>query len=226
MDNFRYDPSLVLYLPLSKLDGDVISDRSAYGHLCTVTGALWGLNGRVFDGDDRLDLASNYASLKLIDTSWTEIVWFKSTVAGVGNQYILNKFTGSDRQRTLYLTADGFLFSRVSLDGTTFEIEADVIDSVDYRDSTWHMAALRHEYDTGDRYLMADGLVVDSAIAGLADDTTVNDSGEIVRIGVDDNGGSPRFYMIGTIGEVRIYSRALSALEVQHIYLATKWRYR
>ena len=30
----------------------------------------------------------------------------------------------------------------------------------------------------------------------------------------------------GTMGEVRIYNRALTPLEIQHNYLATKWRYK
>ncbi len=32
--------------------------------------------------------------------------------------------------------------------------------------------------------------------------------------------------MLGTIGEVLIYNRALSPVEIQNIYLATKWRYQ
>ena len=47
---FIHDPSLVLYLPLYKHAGAVISDESHLGHLCTVTGALWRPNGRYFNG--------------------------------------------------------------------------------------------------------------------------------------------------------------------------------
>src|SRR3972149_6505876 len=47
---FQYDPSCVLYLPLYELDGASFASRDAYGHLCTVTGATWGLQGRTFNG--------------------------------------------------------------------------------------------------------------------------------------------------------------------------------
>ena len=45
-DRFKYDPSLVLYLPLGELDGDKFMSRDAYGHLCAVTGATWTPNSR------------------------------------------------------------------------------------------------------------------------------------------------------------------------------------
>ena len=41
---FIFDPSLVLYLSLWKLDGDSFMSKDAYGHLCTVTGALYSIN--------------------------------------------------------------------------------------------------------------------------------------------------------------------------------------
>ena len=33
------------------------------------------------------------------------------------------------------------------------------------------------------------------------------------------------YYFKGLIGDVRVYNRALTPLEIQRIYLATKWRY-
>ena len=58
--DFIFDPSLVLYLPLYQPDGASFASRDAYGHLCTVTGALWTPQGRTFDGaDDIIDLGNN-----------------------------------------------------------------------------------------------------------------------------------------------------------------------
>jgi hypothetical protein len=45
----------------------------------------------------------------------------------------------------------------------------------------------------------------------------------IATIGCQFGGGQ---YAYGVIGEVFIYSRALTIQEVQHKYLATKWRYQ
>ena len=47
---FKLDPSLVLYLPLYELDGSSFRSRDAYGHLATVTGALWTPQGRTLMG--------------------------------------------------------------------------------------------------------------------------------------------------------------------------------
>ena len=50
--NFIFDPSLVLYLPLHQRDGSSFMSKDAYGHVCTVTGAVWTPEGRLFDGVD------------------------------------------------------------------------------------------------------------------------------------------------------------------------------
>lgn len=57
--DFILDPSCILYLPLWKKDGAQFMSDDMYGHLCTVTGALWTPQGRYFDGvDDKIALAS------------------------------------------------------------------------------------------------------------------------------------------------------------------------
>jgi len=38
--------------------------------------------------------------------------------------------------------------------------------------------------------------------------------------------GSNYYSIYGTVGEFRIYNRALTSQEIQHNYLMTKWRYR
>lgn len=44
-------------------------------------------------------------------------------------------------------------------------------------------------------------------------------------IGFDNGAGAGQPFQ-GTIGEVRIYSRALAPAEIKRNYLATKWRYQ
>ena len=62
--DFIFDPSMVLYLPLYELDGASFMSKDAYGHLCTVTGALWTSQGRDFDGiDDSITLPTAFDSL-------------------------------------------------------------------------------------------------------------------------------------------------------------------
>ena len=52
-------------------------------------------------------------------------------------------------------------------------------------------------------------------------------SGDIDTSADDLNiGGQAGAFLPGIIGEIRIYNRALTPGEIQHNYLATKWRYR
>ena len=44
------DPDMVLYLPLSRMDGASFMSRDAYGHTGTKIGALWTPQGTSFDG--------------------------------------------------------------------------------------------------------------------------------------------------------------------------------
>jgi len=68
---------LVLYLPLYALKGSQFKSVDAYGHTCTVTGALWRPDGRLFDGaDDKITCGSNVA---LTFASGTIIIWAYST---------------------------------------------------------------------------------------------------------------------------------------------------
>ena len=55
---------------------------------------------------------------------------------------------------------------------------------------------------------------------GVAPQTTV----AILQLGAISRGTAELWN--GLIDEVRIYNRALTPLEIQHNYLATKWRYQ
>ncbi len=108
-DNFRYDPSLVLYLPFYELDGDSFASRDAYRHVATVIGAVWGLQGRSFDPvDDRITIRLTDTSLAFTTKDFTVIGWLKLNatntlanvfcwVPSVGNnvQFCLNDGTGN-----------------------------------------------------------------------------------------------------------------------------------
>jgi hypothetical protein len=81
-----------------------------------------------------------------------------------------------------------------------------------------HLVGVR-DISAGRAYCYADGaLGTGGDVADTAGSVTNTDS---VKIG----GGETETWL-GVIGEVRVYNRALSPLEIQHNYLATKWRYR
>ena len=81
--NFVFDPSLVLYLPLYEMDGASFASRDAYGHRCTVTGALWRPNGRYFDAvNDGINCGTG-SNLNLGNTmdKYTMTAWIKTSYA-------------------------------------------------------------------------------------------------------------------------------------------------
>ena len=99
--------------------------------------------------------------------------------------------------------------------------------TLDVSDAAWHHIMVTWN---GINTIGSTVIYVDSAVDALSADTkggtgyTPYDGVANVEIG--RYFGSDVYCFDGWIGEVCIYNRALSAQEIQHIYLATKWRYR
>ncbi len=88
--NFIFDPSLALYLPLYKRDGTSFMSDEAYGHLATVTGAIWTPQGRYFDGVDDYLRIPDAPSLDLTG-EMTILAWMKRGATGAIWQDLVNK---------------------------------------------------------------------------------------------------------------------------------------
>lgn len=213
--DFILDPSLVLYLPLYELDGVSFVSKDTYGHLCTVTGALWRPAGRYFDGtDDKVVMSS------IIPTGTTAITietWTYLEATGTSRHLV--KDTG-------WAAANSWLFEVLSNDKVSWAIRNDAGNDNDFLLQVGAIAAERWyhlvaTYDSlGDakpRIYMDLNENVGIAVGSPNSFGTSNDT----SIGQD--GASTWF---GRVGELRIYNRALTLLEIQHNNLATKWRYR
>jgi len=212
--DFIFDPGLVLYLPLYELDGASFMSKDACGHLCTVTGALWRPNGRYFDGlDDDINCGNN-SSLDLTSAMSIDI-WVNLNnqndrsiaakfeyVAGK-RQWILQLDTKVCRLLIRNATDDGYL----SAVGSNSEMDASVWQ---HWGITWDGSNIRYYKNS-----VADGT---PAASGTGISTA-----SVVRLG---RYTAQATYFAGYIGEIRIYNRALTHQEIQHNYLATKWRYR
>ena len=210
--DFIFDPSLVLYLPLYQLDGSSFASRDAYGHLCTVTGAVWRPNGRYFDGtDDAIDIG-NPTALRITGQITIE-AWVKTPDNTRTWQGIVGKISGAGARSyaIAFLTNDAEV--RISPDGTA--TVASTHSNVISNDTWYHLVGVADGANVT-AYLNAGG-------ATPAAVTSIFDSITDVRIGK-----TFAYYNAfqGDIGEVRIYNRALTPLEIQHNYLATKWRYQ
>jgi len=220
--NFVFDPSLVLYLPLYELDGSSFASRDAYGHLCTVTGALWRPNGHYFDGaDDRIAVADSAGSAFDLITAMTYEVWVKPGNGGDNYGRFLSKTDANP-----YANRKVMLGKELA-DETNVRWEHSDLAGGGVLNSgagamvvdAWNHVVGTYE-NSGQKFIYVNGASVASATqAG----TVASTAGGVLWIGslfaTNQN-------FLGDIGEVRIYNRGLTPQEIQHNYLATKWRYR
>lgn len=213
--DFIFDPSLVLYAPLHQLDGASFMSRDAYGHLCTVTGATWGLQGRAFDDlDDIISIGNLSADV------YTAIFWFKPA-AELNSSSLLDGFVS-------FNTDDSIEFGSLtgSLEGEVITIGHQQAGTDRYTtipnitvSAAWHHLALVWNGSYYDMHLDSVAQSVITNIAGHVQLMTASD----FRLGKGEQASN---YYNGTIGEVWIYNRVLNPIEIQRIYMATKERYR
>jgi len=220
--DFIYDPSLVLYLPLYELDGASIKSQDPYGHLCTVTGALWRPNGRYFDGTDDYIVVPDAPGLRLSGKDFTIQAWFRLNTVVPANHVFLSTVQDivSNYGWSFQITGNTKLYFAASKDGTTTGLLS-MTGMSDVSVDTWYLATVVYR---------------DGVNAKMYLDTAEEDldnwpaSNTLVDLGLDIYVGVQELNLAGDLngrlGEVFIYKRALSPLEIQRNYLATKWRYR
>ena len=216
--DFIFDSSLVLYLPLHQLDGTSFMSKDAYGHLCTVTGATWRLNVRYFVGTDDL-INCGTDSRMILTNKFALEAWVKADEVAQGTQGVLTRRV---------LVYDGYQLN-ITTDNASVWVS---------NGSTWKNAASGSVISVGEWYhlvgtfdnSLASGnlrIYVNGILKGSTDTTiTIScTSSSPVKVGTTYTGGI--YYTLeGFVGETRIYSRPLTPQEIQHNYLATKWRYR
>ena len=208
--DFIFDRSLVLYLPLYQLDGASFISKDKHGHLCTVTGALWTPRGRSFDGvDDKIVLPT--PAILDITGNVTLEVWV-TTDSISANMDVVSGYDGTDlRFHLMFQTVNILNFYSGAAAGGN-------LASAPY---SAHLGNWTHAvgiYD-GDTKIYVNGEYVAKATTPLAPVTITT----AIQLGERADGTVD---FAGSIGEVRIYNRALTPPEIQHNYLATKWRYR
>ncbi len=209
--DFIFDPSLVLYLPLYKLDGASFMSKDAYGHLCTVTGALWSPKGRKFDGIDDVIVCGGATDIQ--PTLITAEVWIYAATTMADYEVIFGN-TGAG-------LTDGWAFLWYN-NTIRFYIEHYVnnyAQTLLTPDNRWH-----HIIGTYDGATIK---IFHDMVQGTNDSygAGVNYTGSVGTMVGAPVGGSP-YSFSSIVGEARLYSRVLAFPEIQHNYEATKWRYR
>ncbi len=213
--DFIFDPSLVLYLPLCLQDGVSFADRSARGYPCAVTGALWRPSGRYFDGVD--DFVDGSWSITL--TAMTFEAWvYPESYPSSGDENTIMALR-SDTATAIRLcvlegATDIAWFWGYNTGGTGCGNNSTV--GIPLNEWTHILATL----DSSDSKVYVNGIDYSGTPTPLSGNLRSHPNFRIGR------GAANNYPWKGAIGEVRIYNRVLSALEAQHNYLATKWRYR
>jgi hypothetical protein len=219
---------LVGYWPFNDPDisGTTVYDRSGQSHNGTMVAGPLKVVGKLgqglsFDGSSGYVDTSNFADYL---PNFSVSVWFKSSMDSASNYpAIVTKISAGGPS-----TGEGWAlyfrtFNGYGMDGKIGRVWGYLASNTGYawisrytnntyNDNTWHQAVM----------VVTNSNTVTLYIDGVIPSTTGNDSGEFgsysnsanVRIGNDyDNE-----YFNGSIDEVRIYNRALSADEVKRLY--------
>jgi len=215
---------LVLYAPLwhPELSGSPIISKDLNAHSCTVVGAPWGSQGRIFAaGDDYIDCGTG-ASLNLVQEFSIE-VWFKYDATGSAEMIITKANDSSYPYFAWQLIKTNaekiFLRGSNGVDAATLILTSDTALTAD----TFYHIIATYDKNAGNGIIYRNGVADGSgAISGTIPDNATKH----LVLGVRPK-TLPAFdsSLTGTIGEVRIYNRILTPAEVFHNYQSTKWRY-
>lgn len=232
----------VFYAPLwhPTLGGTTFQSKDKYGHLCTVTGALWRPNGRYFDGIDDFITTGDTTTFKwmhgALDTTgfqlsvllWLSLLNPKNDALSS----LLDTYSNNSASVGIMLTYDdrsaysisrklGITIAR-GVSGTTVT-NAGANNNYP-NDANFHFVAFSHNQGlaSNNTKIYVDCVEVASAnksgnVPSMANSTYA------LRIGRFGDNTSP---LGGNIGEIFVYNCALTPLEIQHNYLRTKWRYQ
>jgi len=213
--DFIFDPSLVLYLPFHELDGTSFMSRDIYGHRSTNYGSVWTPRGRKFDGvDDYIDIPNEIAApitnqLTIEAWMWYPASAFDKNILGATSDPTVDT-------RTLILRSNAF---NIKVAGQGFVEAYFEPGAAGVPGGVWnHMVGLW------------DGTQIQCYLNGEPRETAKAVSGNLdvvvdVWVGADPTFGG-RWYLDGLLGELRLYNRGLTPLEIQHNYSATNWRYK
>lgn len=212
-DNLYLDPNCKLYLPLRDLDGDNITDRSAHGLAGTNNGTVYGMQGRDFDGVDQFIDYGDAEHMKITDQI-TVLVWLNSRIAVVKLGFVCCKSAAFDV--AVYFNNPTLCDFRLTDSGGGARTVG-----VDSNFSRWRFLAGTYNGKTQRLYL--DGQLVNTA--DWVDTLQVDDNRLLVGARVT-GGATQNSFMEGKIGEIAIYNRALTQVEIERIYQVTKEDYQ
>ena len=208
-----WNNSLVGWWGLEQGNGTFFADSSSYGNNGTCTGATCpnvtiGMRGKAykFDGvDDYVEV--NYEDSINLTNDLSIGVWIKTINSDcVQNYGIVTR--GTDV--AFHITTNDVL--RVYASNSSGGAQA-VLGTTDVCDGNWHHVAVTYNLSNWILYLDGNKEATNNGITGA-----LSGLNQPTRIGWYSGGGA--YYFNGTIDEVQIFSRALSAEEINASYNA------
>ena len=205
------DTSLVFHAPLGHLHLKVspFTTIDPIGHTCTVTGAIWTPQGRIFNGVGDRIVAGNIGDL----TEYTVIAWVK-WVNSSNYENVFHLKYALNQQKTNLTTRDSDTVEWYGLDGAGASLGAGTLQN-----NEWVMMTVGEDGSEG--FIDLDGgRLTATGGTGNATPFTTN-----LYIGTGYDLSVLRS-INAVVGEIIIYSRRVTSYEIRHNYLVTKWRYQ
>ena len=217
----------VFYLPLWNsplIRGSSFSSIDPRRHNCVRNGGVIADDGWTADGDDKIDILPVYTNALSATTTGTFIVWIKPTDANDIGRIIAFGDTDSNE----WLDLSNGSANRVSAnlwDALTNEWGVDE-DTGSLQNGVWSMVTVVQ--NGTEPVIYRDNTTPTQTFFSSNDKTRwFNDIGGVDNgfIGVRSKNSTVDGYFNGTIGEVTIYDRDLSAAEITYYYSRTRGRY-
>lgn len=211
----KIDPSCVFYWDgIDKISTVKVLDESGNNNHGTITSATYVPDGLLFDGIADFVVIPDDNSLDITDEI-TSNSWIKRASLGIFESVIGKHLAYSTFPR---IENNDRIMVRLYWDDATDTGELEDFRS-EITDSDWHMVTISFSSTDGYIRIYIDGNETASWIGytGKKIDTNANS----VRIGRRHTFAN---YFNGTIAEVAIFNRALSAVEINNLYLLGKAR--
>lgn len=203
---------LVLYYSFDKDEGDKVTDASGKGHDGKVQGAAWTPQGKIggaysFDGsNDKIVIAGWQPTIG--NHNFCVSAWFKTT-SGEEQCIVMwgNPYAGGKPMAEVETTGVGGMRGQAGFNNGG---PGTITTSSAYNDGNWHNVVTAYDSVSGDTRIYVDGSLQTRGINNL------NIASGDLYIGYRNLLNDSSFN--GSIDEVCIYDRALSADEIKTLY--------
>ncbi len=217
------DPSLIGYWAMNEGTGTVTTDGSGSGNSGTLTnGPTWTTgpsgsfgSGITFDGsNDYIDLGSP-ANLN-ITGDVTVAAWFKANGDYTTAQGLVGNIPGGGNVANYFLT---FGYTDNKMEFWNNANDKVVSSATSISNDNWHHYVGTR---TGSTNNWTDKIYIDGVLDNTVTGSTQNPNGGATDpVALGRAGAFNGYYLKGSIDDVRIYSRALSAAEIAQLYANT-----